>query len=188
MIRIGLAARARAEVSWCGAEVTWEERNELTARYGTEEAVDYLEGYSDLVMGLELTLGPRPLDQDLELYYYFPDEESGGRLGPDRRVDLARVNVIERRPARHRSEAGCVYWCGGERAAGYEDRLIYTTPFFPPFKSEDVTLVVENLSDFGYPGWLVTAIRYDARDPDHVETSYRQQERLGSRFLIDYSA
>jgi hypothetical protein len=167
--------------------VTWDERNELVTQYGDEEAVDYLEGYSDLVMGLELTQGPRPLDQDLSLYYYFPDEETLSRPKPERRVDLTRVGIIERRPGRHRAEEGCVYWCGGERAAGHEDRRIYTAPFYPPFRPEDVTLVIEDLSDFGYSGHLVTAIRYDARDPDHVESTYRSRERLGSRFLVDHS-
>ncbi|MEW6267437.1 MAG: hypothetical protein AB1641_30565 [Thermodesulfobacteriota bacterium] len=185
MITLGLVIRGKTELIWYGCEIPPARREELIRTYKTERRIEILDVWDEVFSGLKIDDPARLVETGLVIKYFFPDEEKAARLAAARTVDLDRVKVTVRKPPRKKCEPGHVYVCGGDFRRGYTEIRHFRTPFFPPFKSEDVSLYIDDLSDFGYDGYYLADLKYDWRDAAYVETEAKPLKRLDTKFLAD---
>lgn len=184
MITVGFMIKGKKEINWYGTEITNQDGHELLAEYGEEEKIEILKACEDFFDGVKIS-DPDNANEDLELYYYFPDEEEHPSEIGDRMVNLDEANIIVRRLARKKCERDCIYLCGGEIGEDYMEIKHFQTGFLPPFNSGDVTLFIEDLSDFGYSGYILSGIRYSGEDEIFSESNVTPGRSLNSRLLLD---
>lgn len=185
MIRFGLKIEGDSFLSWYGCEMSSREKEILVQQYGPEEKVELLDICQDAFSGFPIGEDPAALAERIRMFYYFPDEETPEALSPDRRIDLSAAEIRILTNRRKRCEAGHVFAAGGEISAGQTMTLLFDSGFLPPFEPRDVTLILEDLSDFGRPGYILTGAEYRFLRPDCVETEFRFGRRLPTRFLED---
>jgi hypothetical protein len=185
MISISLIIEADREISWYGREISDNDKTQLLTQYHRVEDIEILEACFDYFNG-PLIADPHDLPSSgLKIRYFFHDQEDHNHLDDTRLVKPDRVNVIKRRPGRHKCEQGESYICGGEQTDHYREIRVFETGFLPPFKHEDVTLVIEYLGDFGFDGYILTDVLFEGRNPAYCESDIRAGERLPTKILED---
>lgn len=185
MIKIGFIVEGKTMITWYCCQVPQTDRQDLPARFGSEQDVEIIEVCADAFEGLRLEDPQHLANNQVRLSYYFPDEESPDHLPPDRIVDLNRVKVFTVKPPRQRADQGYVYLCGGEYGQDYREELHFESGYSPPFKPEEVSVYIFDLSDFGYNGCVLGRIMYQLKHPDYSENELRPGRRLPSIFLDD---
>lgn len=185
MIKLGLIIQGAEELSWYGLEVDRREQKELIREYGKESEIEILDVCDEVFSGIKIDNPDQPAESELQIKYFFPDEENPDDLPDDRLVDLNRASVIIRMPRRKKCERDNVYLCGGDYRRPYREIRLFETGFLPPFKSEDVTVFLDDLSDFGFDGCILGNIRYKIEDAVFTETDIMPGRRLDSKFLED---
>ncbi|MEJ2654624.1 MAG: PEP/pyruvate-binding domain-containing protein [Acidihalobacter sp.] len=158
---------------------------QLLEEYGTVKDIQPVEFGVNYFEGIALKDPAHLADDELRIRYYLPEEESSKGLGDDRLVDLANVGLVVRQRRRQRCEAGLVFLGGGDYVEGYREIIHYETGFMPPFQSKDVLLLVDDLRDMGYDGFILGDIWYMGKERCFSEADMFYDQRLASRIIED---
>ena len=185
MIRVGLVVEGKIGMAWYGSEITLARRDELLEAYGSMKNIQPIEFGVNYYEGVALRDPEHPTAGELRIRYYLPDEESPNRLGDDRMVDLSRAGLVVRQRRRQKCEPGHVFLGGGDYVDGYREIIHFETGFLPPFKSEDVLLLVDDLKDVGYDGFILGDIWYMGRERSFSEADVFYDQRLASCIIDD---
>ncbi len=185
MLKLGLSLEGKIFITWYGWEITQTRLADLANEYSSLEEIDLLESYHDYFDGIRIKDHRHITDRDLILKYFFPGEEDTADAGEDRKIDLSKVNVIVRQIRRKKCDPGHVYLAGGEYGRGYGENKHFDMGFQPPLKPETITLVVDDLSDFGYNGFVLTQITLSGKKESYSETEAIPGNRLAAKVLED---
>ena len=185
MIKVGFLIEGHLEIGWYGCEVSEAKREDLVEEYGLENEIELLDMFDDVFNGVKVDNSFELTKSAITIKYYFPDEEEPENLGEDRVVDLAEVRVMTKVPKRKKCERGNVYLCGGYYRYDYKEIKHYDTGFMPPFKSGDVTVYLEDLTDFGYDGLIMTDMTYIRKDAVFSEVDVVPGSKIETRSLSD---
>lgn len=185
MIRVGFVLQGKIGIAWYGSEITRDKKDELLRRYGSVDKIQPTEFGVDYFEGIALKNDRDMTANDLSIRYYFPEEESPEDLGDDRLVDLARTRVIVRQCRRRKCDPGFIFLGGGDFVEGYREIIHFETGFMPPFNPDDLLLLVDDLKDMGYDGYILGDIWYMGKERAFSEAGLFYDRRLPSRILED---
>lgn len=185
MITVGLVIKGRTEVMWYGRELSSQKAEDLTERYGSVENIQILDPCHDFFTGLLIRDHQNLSPEEIEIKYFFPEEEDPDQLPPERVVDLSLVRVMPIEPRRKKSDQGQKYLCGGEVGPGRPEIMHFESGYLPPFNPGDITLFVADLTDHGLKASLLTDVTYLQKKPDYSEQEAGPAKRLKSRILED---
>ncbi|UQZ90038.1 hypothetical protein C4J81_12830 [Deltaproteobacteria bacterium Smac51] len=125
---------------------------------------------------------PRRLESSLELFWYFPDEETAEAARP---VDPSETTVTVTMLPRRKAEPGWRWRYRLESSRPYLETRFFEGGFLPPFNPADVHIYIDHLINYNYDGYVLSRLDYNYRPPAYTEAAWRIPIIEGEGYLED---